>query len=631
MIQLQQKLKYGMITILFLIGCQEKKQLGDMHRSTGEMNGTTKGMNNTMTEMNNTMKNMSVTMDNMNRTFFKVSGVMEHMDGSLSETNGDIRMMNGTLQTVDGRIGNMDRTLVNVDGKFSNLQNTINKVDSKIGEMNDTLGSLHTEIVDMNDLLKDVNNSMSELVLKIDAMDGKMGNLLEQITGMNRVISALGFDIKSMSGKLDGMSDKMGDLLGKMVEIFEIARPGMSMMLRQNSWSQLKEAEEFPGKVAEAAKYFMSFEYQVYLPTNEEEIHKRDELAASAANEFLLQVKDLLPGGKPNLDSFNFMSLTNSNVEALSVAMHRVNEVQMDYVKKYNAALRKEKGIQTGDPIETALKDQELQTISMYSLITESLIHQKSNSSSSENLNLKAYEKIILENRDLAVWLLKVRGNMLIKMIIDMLPTKVNISAQTPLMKGLQKAVSAEKMNSFVEGISPLKHAAPRDILFDKMSPEVTEKVMTLIKATLLTQKTLDDIGADSSILPLVKTSLLGINLKESTAGLNELQIKLDYLFKLLIKQIVTSSQNSKLPLKEKQVDKSEAQTTKVDGGPSSGTPKSVPAGATNIPLVKITKPSASTAAHSPPPRPVNSSSSTPNIGRGDPKSETAAAPIQPQ
>jgi len=537
--QIQKKLKMSVMAILFVIGCQEKKQLSDMHDSTGEMNGTTKGMNNTMTEMNNTMKAMAGTMNNMNQTFGKVSAVMNHMDGSLNETNGEIRNMGGTLQRVDGQIGNMDRTLVNVNGqignmdktlvnvdsKFSDLTTTIEKVDSKIGDMNDTLTDVHTEIVDMNKVLKEVKVSMKDLVIKIDAMDGKMGNLVAQLTDMNRVITALGYDMKSMSGKLDGMSAKMGDLLGKMIEIFEIARPGMSLMLRETSWSQLKEAEELAGKLAEAAKYFMSFEYQVYLPTNEEEMIKREELAGSAANEFFLQLKDLLPNGKPNQKIFNDISLTNLNVEALSVAMHRMNEVQTDFIKKNHS---------------------KIPMLSMYSIISESLLNQKNKTNISEES--KSYEKVVIENRDLAVWLLKVRLNTLVKMSIDIIPTKVHFDEKNKLMTVLSKVTSTDNINELTDKLSRVSKFVPRDIQFNAMPPEVAEKLITLFQAIIKTKKTLEAINADSSIINGLSFSLRNLNSIDSTESLTPIQTKFISAYKEFLKQVLTEPESSKEP-----------------------------------------------------------------------------------
>jgi hypothetical protein len=80
-------LKFLLLAVFFLMACEERKQLKEMHDSTGEMNKTTQSMDKTMQEMNATMKGMSQTMTGMNDTMKGMNHTMVGMNGTMGGSN----------------------------------------------------------------------------------------------------------------------------------------------------------------------------------------------------------------------------------------------------------------------------------------------------------------------------------------------------------------------------------------------------------------------------------------------------------------------------------------------------------------------------------------------------------------
>lgn len=490
--------KLVMCSLVFLMACQERQQLREMHDSTGEMNKTTQSMDRTMQEMNQTMKTMnqtmsgmSNTMNNMDGTMGGMHGTMVGMDNKMGSMGKTMTGMNGTMinmaGTMDGMAGTMDgmnntmegmaNTMGDMNGTMGGMDNKMGTMGKTMGEMNGTMNTMNGTMGSMNQQLGAMDSKMGSLVQKIDAMDGKMGNLVEQITGMNKTLLELGSDMKAMSGKLDGMSAKMGDLLGKMNEIYDVARPGLAMILRDQSFARIKSNKGLPAKISAAAKYYMSFEYQVFQENGTEGQRKRLELANAAVAEFLREIKALLPKNQPQDKVMSFTG-ANEEIEALAVAMHRVNEIQEAWIAR-----------------EPSVKK-----LSMLSLMIDGLKSAREVGGDSAFGDAHPeYLKTVLVDRELALWLLKIRMNTLVKLTLGRV---------SPLTTG---TMGVFKTFGFVRW----------DLRPSQQEIAMLEEINRYLMGAVQTKQTLVALGQKPELPTLLRAGLLNMNLDQSNEGAN--------------------------------------------------------------------------------------------------------------
>ena len=161
--------------------------------------------------------------------------------------------------------------------------------------------------------------------------------------------------------KLDEMHDatqdmrqQTKDMKEQMNELGRGAKQGMALMIREELLKSIFNANSQVEKLSKAAKYFMSFEFQIWSGSGADTEHLRQEQAASAAREFMREVQSLIrkedtafsPAASPDMirllnkkgaASGSTLSPAEvdlltaySNLNAMAVAMHVKNDRQED-------------------------------------------------------------------------------------------------------------------------------------------------------------------------------------------------------------------------------------------------------------------------------------------------------------
>lgn len=174
-------------------------------------------------------------------------------------------------------------------------------------------------------------------------------------------------------------------------ELYDALRQGNSLQLRREAYESLLKAPTFFKKLSEAAKYFMSFELQLWNELGQDATpEKREILKQQAAQEFFLEVEELaLRDGSVNpthtADPGNIDSEKNRSAafNALAVTMHQINRKQLRTLKAL--------------PVE--------KTVSMYSIMEGALLLPKDQAQTSG----AAREVLVHEAR--AIQLLQARYN----------------------------------------------------------------------------------------------------------------------------------------------------------------------------------------------------------------------------
>jgi hypothetical protein len=131
---------------------------------------------------------------------------------------------------------------------------------------------------------------------------------------------------KQMKTRTDGLDNKTA-------ELYDALRQGNASLLRKEFLDAMKASNEMPKKLALGVKYFWAYEFQLWSMDGLDDDARREELAASAAREFIREIHELVP------QDDTFISPTSSdNSEkdflALATTMHEVNDKQKNRVDK---------------------------------------------------------------------------------------------------------------------------------------------------------------------------------------------------------------------------------------------------------------------------------------------------------
>ncbi len=134
------------------------------------------------------------------------------------------------------------------------------------------------------------------------------------------------------------MLEKTGAIAIASNEMYDALKQGDTLNLRRQAISSMLGADSSGRKIAEAVKYVMSFEFQVYSGQGQDTgIEKREHLKAEALSEFFKDIKEYAPVDE-KIDplaqaSSGYIDNKKATFNAMSAALHKVNRKQEDFVK----------------------------------------------------------------------------------------------------------------------------------------------------------------------------------------------------------------------------------------------------------------------------------------------------------
>lgn len=286
-----------------------------------------------------------------------------------------------------------------------------------------------------------------------------------------------------MNRTTQDMSKRTSDLENATGELYDALRQGDSLAARRSALDNLVKATEPARKLSEAAKYFMSFEYQLWMNENHDKGEERRlELATLAAREFFKDVYQFIPNGNMTPDPFSGQvvatetsNLVNS-LNALAVTTHFLNPKQ-----------------------EKHLKDRkDMKPLSMNMMIEESLLAKNSIESGAKRISdYPGYVFEVLSNEPAAVYLLEARYNYL-----------------ATLFLGRATNVAHSKVQA-------VKYIAKKWTLdLSKFNAAQIEELNMFLKGALETKKTLQQIGVKPRTAALLARMLNNMTLVDlSTSG----------------------------------------------------------------------------------------------------------------
>lgn len=225
-----------------------------------------------------------------------------------------------------------------------------------------------------------------------------------------------------MSNTTDEMKQNTSDLENKTEQLKEITddlydslRQGNALQARRDAYDAILKAPTLFKKTAEATKYFMSFEFQLWNNIGQDkDLDKRDILAQQATLEFFMEIEELAdrdgsvhPLVAPDMSSVNSRNNLRASFNAMAISMDKIN-------RKQTRELERAKNVNV---------------MSMYSLMQEALLTPR-------DVPQKGYIREVLAHEDKAIQLLQGRYNMFQMMFVDSV-TKIgakNIAAQAKMV-----------------------------------------------------------------------------------------------------------------------------------------------------------------------------------------------------
>lgn len=291
--------------------------------------------------------------------------------------------------------------------KLHEMHDATVKMEKTTGEMNQTTGKMNEVTTKMDDKMAQMTKTTERVATTTESVDKKTG---------------------AVTAKLDNLS-------GTTDELYDALRQGNALQLRREALSSLLKASSMQMKLSESAKYFMSFEIQLWnMYGQDKDIDKRDILAQQATQEFFMEVAEFAPHGygvdataTPDADDIHSKSNHASSFNALAAAMHQINRKQLT----------------------TLSKDSKLEKISMYSLMSDALLAKKSIQANTAKLGSKEkYIREVLAHEKLALQLLQTRYNIFPMIFVD-LTTKIsekNMVGKT-MMAALAWELDLDKLN----------------------------------------------------------------------------------------------------------------------------------------------------------------------------------------
>ncbi|NUN04544.1 MAG: hypothetical protein HUU57_02170 [Bdellovibrio sp.] len=268
--------------------------------------------------------------------------------------------------------------------KLKEMHDATVKMEKTTGEMNQTTGKMNEVTTKMDDKMAQMANTTERVATTTESVDKKTG---------------------VVSTKLDNLGDMTN-------ELYDALRQGNALQLRREALSSLLKASSMQMKLSESAKYFMSFEIQLWnMYGQDKDLDKRDVLAQQATQEFFMEVAEFAPAGydvdataTPDAEDIHSASNRTASFNALAAAMHQINRKQLS----------------------TLNKDSKLEKVSMYSLMAEALLAKKDIQANSATLGSKEkYIREILAQEKLALQLLQTRYNIFPMIFVD-LTTKIS-------------------------------------------------------------------------------------------------------------------------------------------------------------------------------------------------------------
>lgn len=227
----------------------------------------------------------------------------------------------------------------------------------------------------------------------------KLDEMHDATIKMEKTTVQMNENTTKMKERTDSLEQKTIDVKKMTDELYDALRQGDALQLRREAYESLLKAPTLFKKISEAAKYFMSFEVQLWNGIGQDQsLPKRELLAQQAAQEFFLEIEELAPRDGSvhpthtgDVDDINSEKNRSASFNALAVTLHQVN-------RKQHRSLQETPGTKL---------------ISMYSIMEDALLLSKTKAP------LTGAAREVLAHEARAIQLLQARYNVFQMVFVD--------------------------------------------------------------------------------------------------------------------------------------------------------------------------------------------------------------------
>ena len=340
-------------------------------------------------------------------------------------------------------------------------------------------------------------NSMSDTTAE---MNNTTKDLLNTSNQMKTSTDQLAQQGKDIPAKMDSQLSKTDTVIGLTSDLTDLERQGGSLQIRGDVLERLRNAHSGGDKLAQASMYVQSFEFQTFTGTQEDAAQgKRELLFADAMNEFFAtlnefnsSVSKVSPFALKLIEKaplFIANSQTNQQAcfDALAATLHMVNRKQVENINKLNVTSKSQLDVET-----------------FYSLISKTMLKEKSINKGEISLSqVSAWEKIILDNHDMAIRLLQARQNTILGIVLDRtMPAKGFEYNLIQDEVALTEVVPENKLSDILlSGMDSLmKVGYSWTLNLDQLNIEQIQKYQEYLQAVLDTRSIIKSLGVTINI-----------------------------------------------------------------------------------------------------------------------------------
>lgn len=239
----------------------------------------------------------------------------------------------------------------------------------------------------------------------------QMAGETKELVGNTADVDVKSTDLVKQTGNLVSQTRTLtrltGNLSGKMTQVSETTdatfldlRQGDSRNIRESALRTMERATNLPEKLDEAAQYFQAMEFQLWRGQGSDTEALRESLYLDAFRQFFYDVKRYAPHGELDIAPTS-TDPNQEDLNALAATMHFKNQKLVLMAR------------QTGRTPDTVL-----------SLIENTLLERRAvNAGEIPWGSLPRYQQEILENADLAVYMLRLRTSFIPVILLSEIST----------------------------------------------------------------------------------------------------------------------------------------------------------------------------------------------------------------
>ena len=313
---------------------------------------------------------------------------MQKQLSEMHDSTGDMDTQTHELNQETKEVG---KTSTDISNKTDGIVDVSNKLLVKTNHISEQSDKLYDKTAHLSDVTDGLSDKTTHLSATSDALYERTSHVASKTDQVYDLSQSLFGVSTSIDGKTAELVTAGKNVVGVLNTLLDDSKHGSTTDLHLKLMPMLLEPQEIAPRLTLAATYFRSYEFQLWSGVFVDTPEHRDRLDATGAQEFIGFAQKLYTSTKMQINP-----LTDNQRElalnALAAEMDSVDDIQNVMLAKHP----------------------EVKSMSMLNIIEEGLLHNKAIEAGSESVSaLPPYVDAVLQDRDVAIYLLQTRYNYL--------------------------------------------------------------------------------------------------------------------------------------------------------------------------------------------------------------------------